>query len=321
MTDYDNVYVYATIALAIPTAVWLVMYFIPVLMTSVLPPVDIKQRYNCEWALVTGAGTGIGRSLAVRLAYQGLNIVVVSMADKHLDATVEMLRTTFPNQEFRKVGVTFAVGQDYMTPIIEATKDITVQAVFNNAGYIVTGFFEQRTINDQLNNVECNAIAAVKVTHHFIAKLIEQKLRGCIVFTSSVSGYIPNPFACMYGATKAFVSQFAASLNAEVAPLGIDVCAVHPSPVASNFYDNAHKLDALEMAKKAAVSPDAVPDSILQCVGRSVYGDIGGMAVGVRAGTFFIPYNMLSTLFGLGAPYMGDYQTHAKTREGKGKKA
>jgi short-subunit dehydrogenase len=55
----------------------------------------------------------------------------------------------------------------------------------------------------------------------------------------------------MYGATKAFVSQFAASLAVEVRAKGIDVLAVHPSPVASNFFDNAVSLDSLEMAQKS----------------------------------------------------------------------
>ena len=41
--------------------------------------------------------------------------------------------------------------------------------------------------------------------------------------------------------------------------VGIDVLAVHPSPVASNFFDKVHKLDSLEMAQKTAVSPSSVP--------------------------------------------------------------
>ena len=57
------------------------------------------------------------------------------------------------------------------------------------------------------------------------------------MFTSSVAGFIPTPFAASYAATKAFVSQLACSLHIEVKSLGIDVCAVHPSPVASNFYE------------------------------------------------------------------------------------
>ena len=126
---------------------------------------------------------------------------------------------------------------DYMPDIIKATEDIDVQVVFNNAGYIVTAFFDHTTVDAQLANMECNATSCVKITHHFLQKLLKKNLKGCFVFTSSVSGYIPNPFAVMYGATKGFVSQFAASLAIEVASQGIDVLAVHPSPVASNFFD------------------------------------------------------------------------------------
>ena len=49
---------------------------------------------------------------------------------------------------------------------------------------------------------------------------------------------------------------------------GIDVLAVHPSPVSSNFFDKAHKLDSLEIAKGSAVSADTVPDKIFSCIGR-----------------------------------------------------
>ena len=58
--------------------------------------------------------------------------------------------------------------------------------MFNNAGYIVTGFFDQTTLDSQLANLECNSTACVKVTHHFLKKMLEKKLRGCFLFTSSV---------------------------------------------------------------------------------------------------------------------------------------
>ena len=84
------------------------------------------------------------------------------------------------------------------------------------AGYMVTGFLDQTTLDSQLANMECNATSYVKITHHFLKIMMSKHLKGCFVFTSSVSGYIPNPFAVLYGATKAFVSQFAASLAIEV---------------------------------------------------------------------------------------------------------
>jgi 3-oxoacyl-ACP reductase-like protein len=42
-------------------------------------PVNLKKKYKAEWALVTGAGTGIGKSISETLAYQGLNVVLVSL--------------------------------------------------------------------------------------------------------------------------------------------------------------------------------------------------------------------------------------------------
>lgn len=188
--------------------------------------------------------------------------------------------------------------------------------MFNNAGYIVTGFFDTTTLDSQLANMECNSTACVKVTHHFLQQMIQKKIKGCFVFTSSVSGYIPNPFAVMYGATKAFVSQFAASLAVEVRANGIEVIAMHPSPVASNFFDKAHKLESLEMAQKAAVSPASVPGKMLMCIGRGHFGDLGSMAVTVRAVVAMIPYDFLTGVFSFFAPYMGDYQKHNKNRGG-----
>jgi short-subunit dehydrogenase len=195
-----------------------------------------------------------------------------------------------------------------------------VAIVFNNAGYIVTGFFEQTPLDRQLANLECNSTACVKVTHHFLSLMTAKGLRGCFVFTSSVSGYIPNPFAVMYGATKAFVSQFAASLAIEVRESGIDVLAVHPSPVSSRFFDKAHKLDSLQMAQRAAVAPSSVPDKMLACVGRAHLGDLGGMALGVRALVAAVPYDFLTGTFAFFAPYMPDYQAHCRKKVAVGKK-
>ena len=64
-------------------------------------PVNMKKKYKAKWALVTGAGTGIGKSIAETMAVQGLNVVLVSLPDKHLDATTEALKKKFPKQEFR----------------------------------------------------------------------------------------------------------------------------------------------------------------------------------------------------------------------------
>jgi short-subunit dehydrogenase len=262
---------------AFPTVFWFVAYLIPQIYMCLRPVPDLKKRYNAEWALVTGGGSGIGKALSFKLASQGLNVVVVTLDDDMLKATMKELKEAFPKLQFRSVGVNLAPGVNYMEKIKEATKDIHVPIIFNNAGFMVTGFLDQAPIGKLLTNIECNATAAVNVAHHFGTILVQKKKKGCIVFTSSVAGFIPTPFAAMYATTKAFVSQFAACMHIECKPLGIDVCAIHPSPVASNFYSKLdHKVDMIEAAAKNAVTPDSVTDDMLRSIGACALRDLGG---------------------------------------------
>ena len=302
--------------LAIPSAIWLVCYIAPQLYMAFRPVPDLKRKYDANWALVTGGGSGIGKALCFKLASQGLNVVVVSLPDEALDATIKQLKIEYPKLEFRSVGVNFSPGQPYMSAIIEATKDIDVTILFNNAGFIVTGFLDQAPLGKLLANVECNATCTVPITHHFVSKMVSSKRKGCVVFTSSVAGFIPTPFAAMYASTKAFVSQFACCLHIEVGNLGIDVCAVHPSPVASNFYDKVdHKIELMESAQKTAVPPEALPNEIFKSIGCCALRDLGAMAWGTRMGTFFLPYNLFTIFFTLAAPLLPDYKKHNANRK------
>ena len=259
------------------------------------PVPNLKTKYNASWACVTGGGSGIGKALCFKLASQGLNVVVVTLDDDYLKQTMKELQTTYPNLSFRAVAVNFSPGQPYMEKIIEATKDIDVPIVFNNAGFIVTGFLDQTPLPKLLANVECNATATVSITHHFVQKLVAKKQKGCIVFTSSVAGFIPTPFAAMYASTKAFVSQFASCLHIEVKNLGIDVCAVHPSPVASNFYDKVdHKIELMEAAQKSAVQPQTLPNDIFRSIGACALRDLGGKLVSIKTqGLMTLPKMLL----------------------------
>ena len=238
---------------AFPTVFWVVMYAIPQLFMTFRPVPDLKKRYNATWSLVTGGGSGIGKALSFKLARQGLNVVVVSLDDDFLKATMKQLKETFPDLEFRSVGCAFSPGVDYLKQINEATKDIEIPIIFNNAGFLVTGFFDQAPLGKLLANVECtyiiyvectvlflmivpsslflvnfpshsfsfcstalrpnkqtkgNATAAVNITHHFVSKLVSSKKKGCVVFTSSVAGFIPTPFSGMYGTLFTVFTSF-----------------------------------------------------------------------------------------------------------------
>ncbi|KAK9804517.1 hypothetical protein WJX73_002936 [Symbiochloris irregularis] len=242
---------------------------------------DLKKLYSARWALVTGGSSGIGKSLAKSLAEQGLNVVLVAYPDALLDQTHKELVTAYPQLTFRKVAANLG-KPGYLADIAAATADINVQLIFCNAGYMLTGLFESTPLDAQLANVEVNAISSVAIAHVFLERMVAKQLRGAIVFTSSAAASIVSPFSSMYAATKSFLSSFGAALAVEVRHHGIDVLVFHPSPVATRFYDKAHKLDVLEFFKGCAVDPATLPDSIFRALGRTVWHDIGLTAIGFR---------------------------------------
>ena len=86
--------------------------------------------------------------------------------------------------------------------------------------------------------------------------MLDKGLKGAVFFTSSPAGLMPCPVSVMYGSTKAFITEFAVSIAAELKGDGIDVLVVNPSPTDTSFYNgNTHKIDAMTFFQKTAVSP------------------------------------------------------------------
>jgi short-subunit dehydrogenase len=174
-----------------------------------------------------------------------------------------------------------------------------------------TGFLESTPLGKLQANMECNATACLTISHFFLSQWVPNKRKACLVFTSSVAGFIPTPFAALYASTKSFVSQLGACLHIENAPLGIDVCAIHPSPVASQFYTKLdHQVDLITKAAESAVTPESVTDDMLRSIGVCAQRDLGGLAWGTRLGTWFLPYNAFAELFATAAPYLPDWKKH-----------
>merc|ERR1712118_567139 len=126
----------------------------------------------------------------------------------------------------------------------------------------------------------------------------------------------------MYGCTKSGVSELAASLAVEGKARGVDVHAIHPSPVNSRFRAGGgndvkvHKLDAMDMAYKFATGPEVLPNQIFAAIGRSpVMCDLGGTSVGTRLAVHFLGYNLMTYAFSLVAPLLPDYKHNVGRRE------
>ena len=75
----------------------LLTFLLPFLVLAfVWKPQNLKEKYKCEWALVTGSSSGIGKVLTEKLCEQGLNVVMVALDDKLLDDSHKEIAAKFP---------------------------------------------------------------------------------------------------------------------------------------------------------------------------------------------------------------------------------
>lgn len=98
------------------------------------------------------------------------------------------------------------------------------------------------------------------------------------------------------------------SLAAEVRADGIDVCVVHPSPVASNFYQNTPKLDTVEFFKSTATGPEVIVNALFASIGRSIVRDQGYYPLVVKLLLKIIDVNLLAEITAATASGLSDFK-------------
>jgi short-subunit dehydrogenase len=307
-------------------------YLIYFFLICLFPQQNLGKKYETTSAIVTGASSGIGRSLAHSLARQGLDVVAVALGDSVLDDFVEEFRKEFPERRVFPVRLNLADPAAVDTLAAELDRleredALTPGLLFSNAGFIRNGFFADTPLPVLLAQVDVNARVSVGLVHDFVNRLRSRGARGGVAFTSSPAHLIPGPFAAMYAATKAFVTAFGASIAPELRQDGIDVLVMHPSPVSTAFYAGAANLDTINFFKATGVSPDSIAACYMSSMGRVIVHDQGYFSLAVRLGLSFFQYNLMTQLFSSLLHLLPDYaiakaeaDKAKESAKGKGKK-
>jgi uncharacterized protein len=196
---------------------------------------QFRDKYG-PWAVVTGASSGIGREIALRLSEAGLNLVLVARNDLVLKQLADDLRER-NGIETIVAAIDLAVETGVET-LSATTRDLDVGLLVASAGFGTSGSFLDAKLEDEIDMLNVNCRALMGLTLYFGQRFAKRKRAG-IVLLSSMVGFQGAAFAAHYAATKAYVLVLAESLHVELSAVGIDVIASAPGPTRSGFDDRA----------------------------------------------------------------------------------
>lgn len=218
----------------------------------------LLNKYG-EWALVTGASSGIGLELATQLASAGFNLILNARNVTHLKSVEQKLQSNYPIQiKVVAADLSESTGIDQIT---RATENLNLGLLINNAGFGTSGLLIDASIHAEISMLRVNCEAVLALTHYF-SQRFKQQQRGGIIFLSSLVAFQGVPYAANYAATKAYVQSLAEALAVELKPFNIDVLAAAPGPVASGFGQRA------DMNMNGALQPAQVGVPILRALGQ-----------------------------------------------------
>ena len=211
-------------------------------------------------ALITGAGRGIGKNIALKLAVSGANTILVDMSPEMDDVRKEI-------EGMNRKCLTFQVDVTDLEAIYAMVNNIIeelgeIHILVNNAGITQDNLFMRMKPEQWSKVIDVNLNGVFNVTKAVIRSMVKQRY-GKIINISSVVGFSGNPGQVNYSSTKSALVGFTKSLAREVGTRGVTVNAVAPG-----FIDTA-MTQALNESQQEA---------ILQQIPLGRMGDAGDIA-------------------------------------------
>lgn len=197
------------------------------------------KKFDQKTAVVTGAGSGIGQSLATQLAQLGCNLALADINTAGLQSTADKIEATTPNCNVTQHAVDVS-DREAVFALAQAidSQHSSVDIVINNAGVAVGGRISDLSFDDMQWQMDINFWGVVHGCQAFLPYL-ERSEAAHIVNVSSVFGLISVPTQGIYNASKFAVRGFTEALRLETLDSNINVSAAFPAGIKTNIAKNA----------------------------------------------------------------------------------
>lgn len=200
-------------------------------------------------ALITGASSGIGRSIALKLADLGYDLYVVSRNQEDLNQIYGDCRRRVFYLEYD------LRDEESCYDLYERLKDEDIDLLVNNAGIGDCGNFVSTRLEKEISMIELN-IRAYHILMKLFLKEFVKKNHGRILNVASMAGVMPVPYMATYYATKAYIVSLSLAVSEELKQAGsrIKISVFCPGPVKTDFSRKAHvhfRIDSLSADEAA----------------------------------------------------------------------
>ena len=217
---------------------------------------DAHSKSNRGLVVIAGCDSGIGKTLAERMAHRGYKLAVSYLHENHF----EIHRQIFA----RKMDLE---NPAEVTGFCEAVKqfcgpDIPLSALVYNAGIALGGPVENLPMDLYHKSFQINFFGVVALVQAFIPELIKSK--GTLCMIGSMAGRIAMPFLSPYAASKFALEGFCDSLRREMNPFGVKSILIEPAAVATPIWNNAKKQDISFVDEKYMKSLLAFQDNFIE---------------------------------------------------------
>ncbi|HWJ81434.1 MAG TPA: SDR family NAD(P)-dependent oxidoreductase [Nocardioides sp.] len=242
---------------------------------------ELKDRV----AVVTGAGSGIGREIALELARRGCDVAAVDVNEKGLDETAALVLGTDRRVSTHVVDVSDAAAMTRL-PDEVLLEHGSCHVLVNNAGVTSAGAFEKESLEDLHWIVDINMWGVVHGCHAFLPLLRKQD-EAHIVNVSSMVGLLGLPHNAAYALTKGAVRSFSESLRAELVTTNVGLTTVFPGTHRTGITENARgsqgaRLTQLGRSRLAEIGMRS-PAKVARRVANAIEGNKARVVAGPDA--------------------------------------
>ncbi|HSY61496.1 MAG TPA: SDR family NAD(P)-dependent oxidoreductase, partial [Cytophaga sp.] len=187
-----------------------------------------------NYALVTGASKGIGKSIAEALAAKGKNLLLISRSEEALKELSQSIYKRYHIQvDYLAIDLSDPTSTERILSWL-ASKQYSVDVLVNNAGYGLWGKFHERSIASHNEMLQLNMLTVVQLTYALIPEL-KRHSKSYILNVASTAAYQAVPTLSLYAASKSFVLLFTRGIRLELKATGVSVSCLCPGPTSTDF--------------------------------------------------------------------------------------